>query len=72
MIHWLVAQGAVRDLVSAGILVPIMHVVAGRPLRRVARALEAGARDARRDVAQNSARRAARDVARRDDYDLSV
>ena len=50
MFTWLVAQGLYHDLVSAGILVPIMHLAAGRPLRRVARALESGARDVARDV----------------------
>lgn len=37
---WLVANGLVHDLVSACVLVPVMHVMAGRPLRRLARAAE--------------------------------
>lgn len=32
---WLVAQGLYRDLLSAGILVPIMHVMALKPIKRL-------------------------------------
>lgn len=37
--HWLVMQGLYRDLVSATVLAPVMHVIAGKPLRRIHRAI---------------------------------
>ena len=33
--QWLVANGLFRDLESAGILVPLMRVMATRPLQRL-------------------------------------
>jgi hypothetical protein len=38
--QWLVADGLYRDLLSAGILIPVMHVMALRPLRRLIRDIE--------------------------------
>lgn len=51
---WLVANGLERDLLSACVLVPIMHLMAARPLKRVERAMEAARQDMR-DVAGHSA-----------------
>ena len=54
MLGWLVANGLYRDLLSAAILVPIMHLMAARPLKRVADAVERARQDMR-DVAAHAA-----------------
>jgi hypothetical protein len=38
--HWLVANGLWRDMVSAAILVPLMRLMATRPLKRIESAVE--------------------------------
>lgn len=35
IMNWLVANGLYRDLLSAAILVPIMHLMAVKPLKKL-------------------------------------
>jgi hypothetical protein len=40
MLAWLVANGLYRDLISAAILVPIMRVMASKPIQHVKQAVD--------------------------------